>query len=429
RAHGRVGPRARGEGDAVRRHDGAAGGLRRVLGVDGPAHAPPRRRGRRRLRLLRHPDDRRRRRRLRRAPAAHPEDVSRDAGHRDRPAALPRRRAAPVREGGHRGPLRVRGDGHVRGGATGRRRVHHQERHPRLGRREERGHPAQLPQGDARGLAAAHRRGRRAGSSRHVAARPHDRRHRPQHDGGDGRPGAHGVGVPRARRRGRPHGRPHRPDAGRDERHRSAPPVTGLQIEAAPAVVPAVPVRRAALAFIFVTVALDMLSLGIIVPVLPKLVLAFEGGNSASAAAICGLFGTVYSAMQFVFAPLLGALSDRFGRRPVILLSNLALAVDYVIVALAPTVGWLFVGRVLSGICGASYTPAGAYIADVTPPERRAAGFGLISAAFGLGFVLGPALGGLAGSVNPRLPFWIAAGLSLANTLYGLLVLPESLPV
>jgi DHA1 family tetracycline resistance protein-like MFS transporter len=205
--------------------------------------------------------------------------------------------------------------------------------------------------------------------------------------------------------------------------------VTGLQIEAAPAVAGVVPVRRAALAFIFVTVALDMLSLGIIVPVLPKLVLAFEGGDSASAAAICGLFGTVYSAMQFVFAPLLGALSDRFGRRPVILLSNLALAVDYVIVALAPTVGWLFVGRVLSGICGASYTPAGAYIADVTPPERRAAGFGIISAAFGLGFVVGPALGGLAGSVNPRLPFWIAAGLGLANTLYGLLVLPESLPV
>ena len=205
--------------------------------------------------------------------------------------------------------------------------------------------------------------------------------------------------------------------------------MTGLQIEAAPAVAGSVPVRRAALAFIFVTVALDMLSLGIIVPVLPKLVLAFEGGDSASAAAICGLFGTVYSAMQFVFAPLLGALSDRFGRRPVILLSNLALAVDYVIVALAPTMGWLFVGRVLCGICGASYTPAGAYIADVTPPERRAAGFGIISAAFGLGFVVGPAMGGLAGSVNPRLPFWIAAGLGLANTLYGLLVLPESLPV
>ena len=290
-------------------------------------------------------------------------------------------------------------------------------------------HPPQLPGGDARGLAAAHRRGHRAGSTRHVAARPHDLGHRPQHARGDRRPGAHRVGVSRARRRGRPHRRAHRPDAGGDERHRSAPAVTGLQAEAAPAVAGAVPVRRAALAFIFVTVALDMLSLGIIVPVLPKLVLAFEGGDSASAAAICGLFGTVFSAMQFVFAPLLGALSDRFGRRPVILLSNLALGVDYAIVALAPTVRWLFVGRALAGICGASYTPAGAYIADVTPPERRAAGFGLISAAFGFGFVVGPALGGLAGSVNPRLPFWIAAGLSMANTLYGLLVLPESLPV
>ncbi len=189
-----------------------------------------------------------------------------------------------------------------------------------------------------------------------------------------------------------------------------------------------VPVRKAALAFIFVTVALDMLALGITAPVLPKLVLEFEGGNTASAAAIVGLFGTMYSGMQFVCAPLLGGLSDRFGRRPVILLSNLGLGLDYIIIALAPSVSWLLVGRVLSGICGASYTTAGAYIADVTPAERRAAGFGLISAAFGLGFVVGPALGGLAGSVDPRLPFWIAAGLCLANALYGLAILPESLP-
>ena len=188
------------------------------------------------------------------------------------------------------------------------------------------------------------------------------------------------------------------------------------------------PVRKAALAFIFVTVALDMLALGIIAPVLPKLVLEFEGGNTAAAAAIVGLFGTLYSGMQFVFAPLLGAVSDRFGRRPVILLSNLGLGLDYIIIALAPSVRWLLVGRVLSGICGASYTTAGAYIADVTPAERRAAGFGLISAAFGLGFVVGPALGGLAGSVDPRLPFWIAAALCMANALYGLVILPESLP-
>ena len=191
---------------------------------------------------------------------------------------------------------------------------------------------------------------------------------------------------------------------------------------------PPTPVRIAALAFIFVTVVLDMLALGIIVPVLPKLVLAFEGGDSAHAATIYGLFGTVFAAMQFLFAPLLGAISDRFGRRPVILLSNLALGLDYVVMALAPSVGWLFVGRVLAGICSASFSVPSAYIADVTPPEKRAASFGLLSAAFGLGFVVGPAFGGLLGIVDPRLPFWVAAGLSLANALYGLLVLPESLP-
>ena len=186
--------------------------------------------------------------------------------------------------------------------------------------------------------------------------------------------------------------------------------------------------RKAALAFIFVTVALDMLALGITAPVLPKLVLGFEGGDSASAAAVFGVFGTVFAAMQFFFAPALGALSDRFGRRPAVLLSNLGLGLDYVFMALAPTVRWLFVGRVISGICSASISIPSAYIADVTPPERRAAGYGLLSAAFGLGFVIGPAVGGLLGSVSPRLPFWVCAGLSLANFCYGLLVLPESLP-
>jgi DHA1 family tetracycline resistance protein-like MFS transporter len=187
-------------------------------------------------------------------------------------------------------------------------------------------------------------------------------------------------------------------------------------------------VRKAALAFIFVTVALDMLALGIIVPVLPKLVLAFEGGNSATAAAIYGVFGTVFAAMQFLFSPLLGVLSDRFGRRPVVLLSNLGLGLDYVVMALAPSVEWLLAGRVVSGICAATFSAAGAYIADVTPPDRRAAGFGLLSAAFGFGFVIGPAAGGLLGAANPRLPFWCAAALSLANATYGLFVLPESLP-
>ena len=187
--------------------------------------------------------------------------------------------------------------------------------------------------------------------------------------------------------------------------------------------------RRGAVAFIFVTVVLDMLALGIIVPVLPKLVLAFEGGDSAHAATIYGLFGTIFAAMQFLFAPLLGALSDRFGRRPVVLLSNFGLGIDYIVMALAPSVAWLLVGRVVSGICGASYTTAGAYIADVTPPEKRAASFGLMSAAFGVGFVVGPAVGGLVGSIDPRLPFWVAAAMSLANALYGLVILPESLPL
>jgi len=190
---------------------------------------------------------------------------------------------------------------------------------------------------------------------------------------------------------------------------------------------PTVP-RRAALAFIFVTVVLDMLALGIIVPVLPKLVLDFEGGDSASAAAIFGVFSTAFAAMQFLFSPLLGALSDRFGRRPVVLISNLGLGLDYVVMALAPSVGWLFAGRIISGICAATFSTAGAYIADVTPVDRRAASFGMLSAAFGLGFVIGPAVGGLLGSVDPRLPFWSAAGLSLANATYGFFILPESLP-
>jgi DHA1 family tetracycline resistance protein-like MFS transporter len=171
-----------------------------------------------------------------------------------------------------------------------------------------------------------------------------------------------------------------------------------------------------------------MLALGIIVPVLPKLVLEFEGGDSAHAATIYGLFGTTFAAMQFLFAPLLGALSDRFGRRPVVLLSNFGLGLDYVVMALAPSVSWLLAGRVVSGICGASYTTAGAYIADVTLPEKRAASFGLMSAAFGVGFVVGPAVGGLVGNIDPRLPFWVAAAMSLANASYGLVILPESLP-
>jgi DHA1 family tetracycline resistance protein-like MFS transporter len=186
--------------------------------------------------------------------------------------------------------------------------------------------------------------------------------------------------------------------------------------------------RRAAVAFIFITILLDMFALGLILPILPKLVESFVDNDTASAARIFGLFGTAWAAMQFFFSPVLGGLSDRFGRRPVVLLSNLGLALDYVLMALAPSLTWLFVGRVISGITSASVSTAFAYIADVTPAEQRAAVFGKVGVAFGAGFILGPAVGGLLGGMDPRLPFWVAAGLSFANTLYGLLILPESLP-
>ena len=186
--------------------------------------------------------------------------------------------------------------------------------------------------------------------------------------------------------------------------------------------------RRAAFAFVFVTVLLDMLALGIIIPVLPRLVVEFMGGDTASASEIYGLFGSAWALMQFFFSPVLGALSDRFGRRPVILISVFGLGLDYIVMALAPSLAWLFIGRVISGITAAMIPTGFAYVADVTPPEQRAARFGFLGVAFGAGFVFGPALGGLAGSVDPRLPFWIAAGLSLANAAYGWFVLPESLP-
>ena len=185
--------------------------------------------------------------------------------------------------------------------------------------------------------------------------------------------------------------------------------------------------REAAFVFIFATVLLDMLAIGIVIPVLPKLVVDFVGGDTQQAAKIFGVFGTAWALMQFLFSPFQGSLSDSFGRRPVILISNFGVGLDYVLMALAPTLGWLLVGRVISGITAASISTAYAYVADVTPQDKRAARFGLLGAAFGAGFVLGPALGGFAGSISPRLPFWIAAGLSLANACYGLLVLPESL--
>jgi MFS transporter, DHA1 family, tetracycline resistance protein len=186
--------------------------------------------------------------------------------------------------------------------------------------------------------------------------------------------------------------------------------------------------NNAAVAFIFVTVLLDMLALGVVIPILPKLIESFVGNDTASAARIFGLFGTVWALMQFLFSPVVGSLSDRFGRRPVVLLSNFGLAADYVLMALAPSLWWLFIGRMISGVTSSSISTAFAYIADVTPPEKRAAVFGKIGVAFGAGFILGPALGGVFGDVSPRLPFWIAAGLSFLNWLYGLLILPESLP-
>jgi MFS transporter, DHA1 family, tetracycline resistance protein len=193
-------------------------------------------------------------------------------------------------------------------------------------------------------------------------------------------------------------------------------------------IVAAPPAHRAAVAFIFVTVLLDMLALGLIMPILPKLVESFVDNDTASAARIFGLFGTAWALMQFFFSPILGGLSDRFGRRPVVLLSNFGLTLDYVLMALAPSLIWLFIGRVISGITSASISTSFAYIADITAPEKRAAVFGKVGAAFGAGFILGPAIGGLLGGMDPRLPFWVAAGLGFANALYGLLILPESLP-
>ena len=179
------------------------------------------------------------------------------------------------------------------------------------------------------------------------------------------------------------------------------------------------PPRKAAVLFILVTVLLDMLSFGIIIPVLPKLVEEFLAGDTAQAAIIYGLMGTAWALMQFVCSPIQGALSDRFGRRPVVLLSNLGLGLDYIVMALAPNVIWLVIGRTISGIASSSFSTAGAYIADVTPVEQRAAAYGKIGMVFGLGFVFGPAMGGWLGAFDPRWPFWGAAALSLLNACYG----------
>jgi MFS transporter, DHA1 family, tetracycline resistance protein len=185
---------------------------------------------------------------------------------------------------------------------------------------------------------------------------------------------------------------------------------------------------RHALAFITITVLLDVIGFGLILPVLPRLLVQLTGRSLDQAAIDGGWLSFAYAAMQFVCAPILGNLSDRFGRRPVLLAAIAFFGVDYLIMGFAPTFGWLFLGRVLSGITGASFTPAYAYVADVSPPEKRAQSFGMVSAAFGIGFILGPALGGLLGGLGPRAPFFVAAALSLANFVYGAFVLPESLP-
>jgi len=192
--------------------------------------------------------------------------------------------------------------------------------------------------------------------------------------------------------------------------------------------IPASSPTRAALTFILVTILIDMLAFGIIIPVLPALVQDFVGGNTARAAEVYGVFGTAWALMQFVFSPVQGSLSDRFGRRTVILISCTGLGLDFILMALAPNLWWLLLGRVISGIAAASISTAGAYISDITPPEKRAASFGLIGATFGVGFVVGPALGGVLGAISPRLPFWASAVLALANVCWGLFVLPESLP-
>ena len=185
---------------------------------------------------------------------------------------------------------------------------------------------------------------------------------------------------------------------------------------------------RRALAFIFCTVTLDCLALGIMLPVLPTIVLGFLHGDTAEAAEVFGVFATVWGLMQFLSSPFLGVLSDRYGRRPVILISCLGLGLDYIFMAIAPSLTLLLIGRIISGITAATISTSFAYIADVTTPDERAKSFGIVGVAFGMGFVLGPALGGLLGGFDPRLPFWVAAAASLLNAAFGWFVLPESLP-
>lgn len=185
--------------------------------------------------------------------------------------------------------------------------------------------------------------------------------------------------------------------------------------------------RKAGLGFILVTLILDILGIGLVVPILPRLVETFTGNDAGVASSYVGWLTATYAAMQFIFSPILGSVSDRFGRRPVLLLSMVGFCFNYLLLAWAPTLAWFFLARAIAGICGATIGTASAYIADVSPPEKRAQNFGLLGMAFGIGFVAGPLTGGVLGSIDLRLPFLVSAGLTMLNAIFGLIVLPESL--
>ena len=186
---------------------------------------------------------------------------------------------------------------------------------------------------------------------------------------------------------------------------------------------------KAAIGFIFITILLDVIGFGIIIPVVPKLLSHMIQGTMSEASVYGGFLLFAYSLMQFLFSPVIGNLSDQYGRRLIILISLFGFGIDYLLTAFAPTIGWLFLGRIIAGITGASFTTASAYIADVSTPENKAQNFGMIGAAFGLGFIIGPVIGGLLGSYGPRVPFLAAATLTLLNWIYGYFILPESLPL
>lgn len=185
--------------------------------------------------------------------------------------------------------------------------------------------------------------------------------------------------------------------------------------------------KKAAIGFIFFTLLIDVIGFGIIIPVIPKLLSGMIGGSVADASKYGGFLMFSFAIMQFIFSPVLGALSDQYGRRKVLLFSLFGFGIDYLLTAWAPSIGWLFIGRIIAGITGASFTTASAYIADISTDENRAQNFGMIGAAFGLGFIIGPTLGGILGTYGPRVPFIASAVLTLINWLYGYFILPESL--